>query len=107
MSFWSRQPDSGAARGAGRRPRFLGTGDRRSRGLAAELDLAERTKFVQADLYDAPTAIPEPRAFDLVFVTWGAINWLPDIRRWAEIVAWFLKPGGSLYLAEGIRPCSF
>jgi hypothetical protein len=42
----------------------------------------------------------------MVFVTWGAITWLPDIRRWAEIVAFFLKPGGSLYLAEG-HPAAF
>ena len=71
-----------------------------ARELAAELDLAGRTRFVEADLYDAQAAIPEPGSFDLVFVTWGAINWLPDIRRWAEIVAWFVKPGGALYLAE-------
>jgi hypothetical protein len=38
-----------------------------------------------------------------VFVNWGAINWLPDIRRWAEIVAHFINPGGELYLAEGHR----
>jgi SAM-dependent methyltransferase len=72
-----------------------------ARELAAELGLTERARFVEADLYDAPSAIPEPGAFDLVFVTWGAINWLPDIRRWAEVVAHFLKPGGGLYLAEG------
>jgi SAM-dependent methyltransferase len=80
---------------------FSGPAIAEARGLAAELDLAERTGFVEADLYDAPTAIPEPGSFDLVFVTWGAINWLPDIRRWAEIVAWFLKPGAALYLVEG------
>lgn len=68
--------------------------------LANELGLADRARFVQADLYDAPTAIPEPAAFDMVYVTWGAIAWLPDIARWAEIVAHFLKPGGSLYLAD-------
>jgi SAM-dependent methyltransferase len=72
-----------------------------ARELAAELGLAERARFVESDLYDAPSAIPEAAAFDLVFVTWGAINWLPDIRRWAEIVAQFLKPDGALYLAEG------
>ena len=55
---------------------------------------------MQADLYDAPAAIPKAAAFDMVFVTWGAIVWLPDIYRWAEIVCHFLKPGGSLYLAE-------
>jgi SAM-dependent methyltransferase len=68
--------------------------------LASELGLANRARFVQADLYDAPAAIEEPAAFDLVFVTWGAITWLPDIRGWGEVVAHFLKPGGSLYLAD-------
>jgi SAM-dependent methyltransferase len=71
-----------------------------ARQLASELGLADRARFVEADLYDAAMVIPEPAAFDMVFVTWGAISWLPDICRWAEIVAHFLKPGGSLYLAE-------
>jgi SAM-dependent methyltransferase len=69
-----------------------------ARGLAEELGLAAR--FVEADLYAAPTAIPEPASFDQVLVTWGALPWLPDIRGWARIVAWFLKPGGRLVLAE-------
>ncbi|HVL21124.1 MAG TPA: class I SAM-dependent methyltransferase, partial [Amaricoccus sp.] len=51
-------------------------------------------------LYDAPEAVPE-RGFDLVFVTWGAIGWLPDIRGWARVVAGFLRPGGRLLLVEG------
>ena len=80
---------------------FSGPAIRTARELAAEIGLADRARFVEADLYDAPAAIREPGAFDLVFVTWGAIYWLPDIRRWAEIVAFFLKPGGTLYLAEG------
>lgn len=71
-----------------------------ARRLASELGLADRARFVQADLYAAPAAISESAAFDVVFVTWGAICWLPDIYRWAEIVSHFLKPGGSLYLAE-------
>lgn len=71
-----------------------------ARGLAAELGLATRTRFVCADLYDARDAIPEPASFDRVFVTWGAIIWLADIATWAKIVAHFLKPGGTLYLAE-------
>jgi SAM-dependent methyltransferase len=71
-----------------------------ARRLANELGLADRARFVHADLYDAPAAIPEAATFDMVFVTWGAICWLSDIYRWAEIVWHFLKPGGSLYLAE-------
>ena len=72
-----------------------------ARSLADELGLADRARFVEADLYDAPAAIGEPAAFDRVYVTWGALCWLPDIAGWARIVAHFLKPGGSLYLAEG------
>lgn len=69
--------------------------------LADELGLANRARFVHADLYDALAAIPPPHRFDIVFVTWGAICWLPDISRWAQIVAALLRPGGSLYLADG------
>jgi len=71
-----------------------------ARGLADELGLADRARFVLADLYDAPAAIAGPAAFDLVYVTWGAVCWLPDIARWAAIVAHFLKPGGRFYFAE-------
>ena len=79
---------------------FSGEGIATAERLVAELGLAERARFVECDLYAAREAIPEPASFDLVYVTWGAINWLPDIGGWAKIVAWFLKPGGALYLAE-------
>lgn len=77
-----------------------------ARRLAGELGLADRARFVHADLYDAPRAIPEPGGFDLVFVTWGALPWLPDVAGWAQVVAGFLRPGGRLYLAEG-HPTAF
>jgi SAM-dependent methyltransferase len=69
--------------------------------LTEELGLASRARFVHADLYDAPEAIREPGAFDLVYITWGTICWLPDVTRWAAIVAHFLTPGGALYFADG------
>jgi SAM-dependent methyltransferase len=72
-----------------------------ARRLAEELGLAGRARFVEADLYDAPAAIAEPQGFDIVYVTWGALGWLPDIARWAAIAAGFVRPGGFLYLAEG------
>ena len=71
-----------------------------ARKLAEETCLTDRARFVHADLCDALAAIPLPHEFDMVFVTWGAICWLPDISRWAQIVAALLHPGGSLYLAE-------
>jgi SAM-dependent methyltransferase len=56
--------------------------------------------FVQADLYDAP-AVLEPGAFDVVFTGIGALCWLPDIDRWAGVVAALLRPGGRLFIREG------
>lgn len=67
-----------------------------ARRLGAESGL--EAKFVQADVYDA-TRILEDR-FDIVYVSWGSLNWLPNIWLWAEVVATLLAPGGFLYLAE-------
>jgi SAM-dependent methyltransferase len=77
---------------------FSGPAVETARSLAAELGLAAR--FVRADLYDAPTAVPGPASFDLVYTTWGTITWLPDLAGWARVVAHFLRPGGALYFAD-------
>jgi len=65
---------------------------------------AEKTgadaQFVQSDLYRALDVL-EAGSFDMVYVSWGAIYWLPNIKGWANVVADVLKPGGRLYLAEG------
>jgi SAM-dependent methyltransferase len=57
-------------------------------------------RFVEAEVYDAPVALgPEP--FDLVYTGIGALCWLPDIARWARVVAGLLRPGGRLFIREG------
>ncbi len=78
-----------------------------ARRMAAELGLDDdRARFVEANVYEAREALPEPGAFDAVFTTWGTIGWLPDVAEWARIIAWFLKPGGSLVFADG-HPTAF
>ena len=77
-----------------------------ARRMAGELDVADRARFVEANVYDARHILPEPESFDLVFTTWGTIGWLPDVAEWARIVAWFLKPGGRLFFADG-HPAAF
>jgi SAM-dependent methyltransferase len=57
-------------------------------------------EFVESDLYGAPDALGGER-FDLVYTGIGAICWLPDIRRWAEVVASVLRPGGRFFMREG------
>jgi SAM-dependent methyltransferase len=56
--------------------------------------------FVVADVHDAVAALGAG-AFDLVFTGIGALCWLPDIGRWADVVAGLLAPGGRLFLREG------
>lgn len=73
---------------------------RQARALAAELDLADSTRFVCANLYDARHMLPEPDSFDIVFTSWGTVGWLPDVAEWARIVEWFLRPGGTFYFAD-------
>ncbi|MBM7505283.1 class I SAM-dependent methyltransferase [Agromyces aurantiacus] len=77
-----------------------------ARRMAEELGVADRARFVEANLYDARHRLPEPESFDFVFTTWGTIGWLPDVAEWARIIAWFLKPGGRLYFADG-HPAAF
>lgn len=40
------------------------------------------------------------RAFDVVFTSYGAICWLPDISIWAQGVSRQLKAGGTFFMAE-------
>jgi SAM-dependent methyltransferase len=56
--------------------------------------------FAEADVYDAVTVLGDSQ-FDLVFTGIGALCWLPSIRRWADVVAGLLRPGGRLFLRDG------
>jgi len=64
--------------------------------LAAETRLA--AEFVRAEVYGARNAVTGE--FDIVFTTWGTICWLPDVPRWARVIASLLAPGGFLYFAD-------
>ena len=66
--------------------------------LAKRVGLADRAEFVLSDLYATPMQVN--RQFDLVFSTWGTTTWLPDIWRWGEVFAGFVKPGGRAYFAD-------
>jgi SAM-dependent methyltransferase len=62
--------------------------------LGADVD------FVQSEVYDALDVL-DAAGYDLVFTGIGALCWLPDIRRWAQVVASLLRPGGRLFIREG------
>lgn len=66
---------------------------------AVATDTGLDAEFVAASVYDAPAALGG-RRFDLVYTGLGALNWLPDLQGWAEVVARLVAPGGFLYLSE-------
>jgi SAM-dependent methyltransferase len=65
--------------------------------LAADLQVD--ATFLQADVLALPDTLP-PRPFDIVYTSRGVLRWLPDLGRWAQVIAQYLSPGGFFYLAE-------
>ena len=62
--------------------------------------LALDVTFVESDVYDAAETL-DAESYDLVYTGVGALCWLPEVRRWAQVVAALLRPGGRLFLREG------
>jgi 2-polyprenyl-3-methyl-5-hydroxy-6-metoxy-1,4-benzoquinol methylase len=64
--------------------------------------LAQKTgleaKFINCNLYDLPQHLDGQ--FDIVYTSYGVLTWLNDIEAWARIVAKYLKPGGTFFVAE-------
>lgn len=67
-----------------------------ARNLAQQINVP--ANFICCDLYDLPKHSQEQ--YDIVFSSYGTINWLPDLDKWAKIVADSLKKGGSFVFAE-------
>jgi SAM-dependent methyltransferase len=71
--------------------------------VAAARDIAAKAgadvEYVQANVYDAEQAL-SGRQFDVVYTGKGALCYLPDLDRWAAVLAQLLCPGGRLYLVE-------
>ncbi|TND05553.1 MAG: methyltransferase family protein [Bacteroidetes bacterium] len=64
--------------------------------ISRKLNLDAR--FVCCDVYQAAAHVSEQ--FDIVFTSYGTIGWLPDLDRWARVIAEKLKPGGTFIIAE-------
>ncbi|MGD2078963.1 MAG: class I SAM-dependent methyltransferase [Chloroflexota bacterium] len=67
-----------------------------ARSLSEELDIP--AQFYCTDIYDLPGVLSGQ--FDIVFTSYGILHGLPDLRRWGEIIAHYLRPGGIFYIVE-------
>lgn len=68
-----------------------------ARSLSVETGLPAR--FVLSSVYELPQVLSGE--FDIVFTSYGVLCWLPDLGRWAQVIAHFLRPGGFFYIVEG------
>lgn len=67
-----------------------------ARSLSEELAIP--AQFCCSDIYELPGVLSG--AFDIVFTSYGVLHGLPDLARWGEIIAAYLKPGGIFYIVE-------
>jgi SAM-dependent methyltransferase len=67
--------------------------------LARRAGLGDRSRFLCANVYDAPDVLGGER-FAIVYISLGSLCWLPSIEGWAQAVARLLKPGGRLYVHD-------
>lgn len=76
--------------------------DLSDKAIKSANELAEKTNvnatFICCDIYDLPHHLTGQ--FDMVFTSYGTIGWLPDLDKWAKIVAQFLKPRGKFVFVE-------
>lgn len=61
-------------------------------------DLNLDAHFICCNVYD--TLKYTDALFDIVYTSYGTIGWLPDLKRWAEVIAKSLKPGGKFVFVE-------
>lgn len=72
-----------------------------ARRLADDVGLPAR--FITSDIYHLPDVLDE--RFDIVVSTYGTIGFLPDLARWAEVVARYVSDGKRFLLVD-IHPLS-
>lgn len=72
----------------------------KSIALARQLneELGLNCKFIQSDIMELPENLEGQ--FDIVFTSYGVLAWLQGLKRWGEVIAHFLKPGGVFYIVE-------
>ncbi len=64
--------------------------------LSQELNIPAR--FIRSNIYDIDQVLDQQ--FDVIYTSYGALNWLNDLGKWAELINRFLKPGGTFYMVE-------
>jgi SAM-dependent methyltransferase len=57
-----------------------------------------KAEFICSDIYEFGKKVKP--VFDIVFTSYGAVCWLPDLTKWADVIGRSLKTGGIFYMVE-------
>ena len=60
--------------------------------------LGLRAQFIRTNVLEIDQHLDQQ--YDLIFSSYGTIGWLPELQRWGQLIAQFLKPGGRFVFAE-------
>ena len=55
-------------------------------------------KFINSDIFSLPEKLNQ--IFDIVFASYGALYWIPDLKEWCQVASSFLSEGGFLYIID-------
>lgn len=65
--------------------------------LSEKIDI--KAEFINSDIFSLTDKLEGK--FDIVFASYGALYWTPDIEKWCNIASHFLKKHGFLYVIDG------
>jgi SAM-dependent methyltransferase len=68
--------------------------------LARELayEVGSSARFVESDVYSMSDVVRGE--FDIVFASYGVVNWLPSLDPWAAVIARHVAPAGAFVLVD-------
>ena len=55
-------------------------------------------QFIRSDIYDLIGKLD--KKFDIIFQSHGTHCWIEDLDKWAEVIAHYLKPGGTFFIVD-------
>ena len=68
-----------------------------AKSLNEELGL--NAQFCCCNIYDVPTMLKWQK-FDIIYTSYGVVNWLPDLIQWGQVISQMLKDGGKFVIVE-------
>ena len=66
-------------------------------------ELGNNARFICCNVYDTPQELHEE--FDIVYTSYGVINWLDNLNKWGDVVFQMLRPVADSSWLNFIRCC--